>query len=75
MMTSGTKRNWGGAVGQQQPSEMRQAFESAGTHDDRYEQVVAQRVVAGAIPDTNQPDQVLVSRDAIEALRVALASF
>ena len=66
-------------MGQQQPSDMRRAIESAASHDERCERLVAvaQRVLAGASPgpDANQPDQVIVSREVIEALRVVLARF
>ena len=55
MMTSGTMPQGGGSVEQQPPSDMGRPIESAESHDERCEQLVAvaQRVMAGAIPDTN----------------------
>ena len=67
----------GGAVGQQQPFDMRRASEGAASQDERYEQLVtvARRVVADAIPDADQPDQVIVSCEVLETLRAVLANF
>jgi hypothetical protein len=50
---------------------MRRASEGAASQDERYEQLVtvARRVVADAIPDADQPDQVIVSREVLETLR------
>ena len=62
---------------QQKPAEPGLAIGGTESLDERYEQLVAvaQRLAAGASPDTSQPDRVTVSHEALETLRAVLANF